>query len=152
MWASTAPAVIDALVRAFSSAPELEGADVRDGPALADIAAQQVLCVGYSEDGSPAVDTQITLEGAAATPDRERYTITCIIAVLDGAGDIAAARRRAYELLAGAGQVIARDHTLGGLALRTSIGSASLVQDQGDRGAQALLSFGVDVDAFTGRR
>ena len=70
---------------------------------------------------------------------------------LNGGADIAAARTRAYELVAAAGAAIARDRTLGGIALRAGIGAVQLSQRQTDKGAQAAVVFGVDIDAFTGR-
>jgi hypothetical protein len=155
-YSSSVPAAIAALVTAFRTSTALGLADppvpVRDGPVLTDAPAQEAVAVGYTGNQDEAVVTgTASPEGLGVLPDRERYVITCTIEVLDGGGDIAAARARAYALHAACGAAIASDHTLGGAVLRASIGIRSLQQKQTAGGALARVVFPVNVDAFTAR-
>ncbi|MFK0173412.1 hypothetical protein ACIQU5_31980 [Streptomyces sp. NPDC090306] len=149
-WTSAVPATIDALVERLGTSPEFEGVMVWDGPQVTKAGPRTVLTVGWTGDDTNA-DVELTAarEGLAAGRDRESFTIRCAAAVLTGDTKIAAARRRAYELYAGAGAVLARDPRLGGAVLNARIGSHTLTQDQTPSGAQAVIVFGVDCDAYT---
>ena len=151
MWASRAPDLIAALVQQFTVCPDLADVAIRDGPEIADEAADEVLSVGWSGiEGETGVESTITVDGLG-NPDREMCTIRCTIGVLQGSTDIVAARARAYALLTAAGSAIASDRTLDRLALRAQIASVSLDQTQTNQGAQAVLMFAVDCDTFTAR-
>jgi hypothetical protein len=151
---SSVPGVIGALVAAFrtSTGLGLAGVPVRDGPALTDTPGVEAVAVGYAGDQAEAIVTgTASPEGLGVLPDRERYAVTCCIEVIDGDGDIAAARTRAYQLHAACGAAIAVDHTLGKTVLRASIGIGSLQQKQTSGGAMARVRFPVNVDAYTTR-
>jgi hypothetical protein len=153
-YASSVPAVIDALVTAFKTSTSLglAGVPVRDGPELTQESGLEAVAVGYTGDQNEDVVTgAASPEGMAAGPDRERYAVTCAIEVVDPGSDMAAARTRAYVLHAACGAAIAADHTLGKVALRASLGIGSLQQQQTANGARARVVFPVNVDAFTGR-
>lgn len=151
-WTSRVPDVIDALTDAFRVAPEFDGVTVWDGPQVSKAAPQEMLTVAFTgDDNESDVDAASLPEGLARQPDRETFTVRCAAAVLKGSTDMRAARRRAYELYSAAGAVLARDPRLGGIVLRARLGAHSLTQAQTDRGAQAVIVFGVDCDAFTGR-
>lgn len=151
-WSSRVPAAIDALVTAFEAADELTGVTVWDGPQVSKATPQEMLTVAYSgeETDSDAEATSIP-EGLGGGADRETFTIRCAAGVLRGTTDMAAARRRAYEIVALAGTVIARDPRLGGCVMRARIASHSLRTDQTSSGAQAIVIFGIDCDAYSGR-
>lgn len=150
-WASKLPDAMDGLVAVFTAAPEMAGVPVRDGPSTSQATVQEILSVGYtgSEDETDA-EAQASAEGFNPVRDREQFTIRCAAAVLQGTGSISVARRRAYEIVGGAGAALARDHTLGGIVLRAMIGTHSLSQDLTDRGVQVVVVFGVDCDAYSG--
>ncbi|MGH8867813.1 MAG: hypothetical protein ACRDYU_07440 [Actinomycetes bacterium] len=148
-WISTAPAAITALVATFRAAPGLGPDMVLDGPTVTDASIFEVVTVGYQDDERPiAVEAQTTREGPALVPNRERYSVYCAAAVLRGDTDIAAARARAYELLAAAATALAADKTLGGAVMSAQLGEHSLTQEMPD-GALARVPFEVLVDAFT---
>jgi hypothetical protein len=150
-WASKLPDAMDRLVAVFAAAPDLAGVTVRDGPSASQATMQEILSVGYTgSDDETDSETQTSAEGFNPARDREQFTIRCAAAVLQGAGGISAARKRAYEIVAAAGAALARDHTLGGTVLRAMIGSHSLSQDLTDRGVQVMVVFGVDCDAYSG--
>jgi hypothetical protein len=152
LWASKLPDTMDALLAVFTAAPELADVTVRDGPSTSQATVQEILSVGYTgSDDDTDAETQVSAEGLNPARDREQFTIRCAAAVLKGGTDISAARKRAYDIVTAAGAAIARDHTLGGTVMRAMIGSHSLSQDQTDRGAQAMVIFGVDCDAYSGR-
>jgi hypothetical protein len=72
-----------------------------------------------------------------------------MIAVLNGGGDIVAARNRAYELLGVCGRAIQADKTLRGAVRMATISTGNLTQDQTPKGAIATLMFDVACEAFT---
>jgi hypothetical protein len=151
-WASTVPAAITGLMAQFTLAGGLAGVDIRDGPALGNEAATEVLSVGWQGDTEgAAVTNEPTAEGLAAAPDRERYSVHCAVAVLDGGADVATARARAYEIQAAAGAAILEDQTLGGAVMNAMTGATHLRQQQGEHGVTVTVLFDVDCDAFTGR-
>jgi hypothetical protein len=151
-WASTVPTAIDGLVQVFTLAPELDGVQVMDGPAIVSQAQPRVLAVGWTAvPGETAVETQNAPEGLAGNPDFEQFLIRCTAAVIGGATDVKAVRDAAYGILSSAGAVIAQDRRLGGAVMRATMGSHSLMQEQTDRGAQALLVFEIDCEAYTRR-
>lgn len=153
-YSSSVPAVITALLAAFrtSAALGLAGVPVRDGPVLTAAPDLEAVAVGYTGDQArDVVAGTASPEGLAVLPDRERYAVTCAIEVIDGEGDLAAARARAYQLHAACGAAIAVDHTLGKVVLRASLGIGSLQQQQAPNGALARVLFPVNVDAYTSR-
>lgn len=151
-WSSKLPAAIDGLVAAFGAWPGLSGVTVLDGPSTSQKTLQEVLTVGWTgQDGETDADATLAREGLGGDPDRETFSIRCAAAVLRGTDDLSGARRRAYELLSEAGAAIAADRRLGGTVLSAMVGSHSLSQDLGQQGAQAVVTFTVDCDSYTGR-
>jgi hypothetical protein len=149
-WGSTVPAAVDALVALLRTASGLEGVKVFDGPGVTGSSQTEAVMVGVGANEDPtAVDGRQDREGLSTARDREQYEIRCALAVVNGSGDISAARRRAYELLGVVGGVLASDQRLGGAVLNAQLGSAAFTQDQTEQGAEAVISFTVDVDAFT---
>lgn len=152
MWGSKVPEVIDALVTAFSAQPELEGVTVWDGPRVSKSTPREMLAVGFTGvEGEAGAESTTEPDGMAVSPDRETLLVRCAAAVLAGSNDIAAARRRAYDIFAAAGQAIVRDPRLGDVVLQASVGSHTLSQDQTTSGAQATVTFDVACEAFTYR-
>lgn len=149
-WQSRAPAVIDTLVSTWSASPVLAGI-VQDGPIPVESADLEVLSVGYDDGDNDgvAVDGLVALEGLCVEPNREQFTVTCLIAVLNGSNDIRAARTRAYELLSAAVSLVLADITLGGIVMESSVQNVTLIQIQNDHGALARLVFTIACDAWT---
>lgn len=151
-WASSVPGALDALVAALRAAPGLADVMVFDGPVVTDSGQLEAVTVGVGDQEDPtAVEGQNARDGLAAAPDREQYTIRCAVIVRTGTGDISPARRRAYQLLGEIGGVLAADQRLGGAVMIAQLGSWTLSQEQAGTGAQATLSFNVDVDSFSRR-
>lgn len=151
-WASSVPAAIDALVQAFKASADLDGVLVMDGPEIASQAAPRVLSVGFTAiPGETAVEAQSAPDGLSGIPNQEQYLVRCTAAVIGGATDVKAVRDAAYGIMAAAGAAIVRDQRLGGVVTRAAMGSHQLMQEQIDRGAQCMIVFEVDVDAFTCR-
>jgi hypothetical protein len=152
-WAPTAPAAITALLAAFGRELGLAGVEIHDGPAVTASAALEAIIVGwYGIKGDAlAVESQITPAGLGAHPGREAYEILCAVEVRDGSGDLAAARARAYALVAACGSALGADQTLGRVVMMARLGRVSLAQMQDPQGALAVIEFTVACDAFTGR-
>ncbi|WP_432169056.1 hypothetical protein [Streptomyces sp. 1222.5] len=151
-WSSKLPATISALVTAFGASESLAGVTVVDGPYSSQQTLHEVLSVGWTggDDETDAESTLLT-EGLGGTIDREQFTIRCAAAVLRGTDDLPGARARAYEILAAAGEALAGDRTLRGNVMQAKVGAHSLTQSLTPQGAQAVVTFEVSCDAFTGR-
>lgn len=151
-WESRVPDVVDALVDAFKVAEEFTDVTVWDGPELSGTVVLEMLSVAFTgDDNDSDVQSTSVAEGLGGGIDRETFTVRCSAAVLKGNSNMRAARRRAYELCSAAGAVLARDPSLGRLVLRARLGQHTFKQMQTDRGAQALVVFGIDIDAYTAR-
>lgn len=150
-WTSKVPAAIDALVAMFTTAEGLADVTVRDGASVSQARVSEIVSVGYTgTEGENDADAIVSAEGLGGSPDREQFTIRCAAAALSGATDMPAARARAYELFGAAAAAIAANRTLNGVVMRAMVGSHSLTQDQTDQGAQAVVTFEVSCDAYTG--
>lgn len=153
-WSSTVPAVLAAIVTAFKDSPGLAApVAVRDGPVVTGSNARDAVIVGWTgaENDDLAVEGQDVPEGLSGEPDREQYTVRCAAMSLDGGGDVARARTRAYELLAACGAAIYADRRLGGIVMRATMGASSLRQLADEKGLTAIVEFMIDVDAYSGR-
>lgn len=150
-WQSRVPAVLDALVSIWGGAPVLAGL-VRDGPLPVDSADLEVLSVGHTDDDTGAsTDGLISPEGFGVEPNREQFSVTCLISVVNGANDVRAARVRAFDLLSAASAAVTADTTLGGVVMQAGVQQLSLNQLQTAGGAEARLLFSVFCDAYTRR-
>lgn len=150
-WQSRVPAVLDALFALWQAVPDLAG-KVQDGPIPVESPALEVLSVGHDGDAEGlSTEGTIAAEGYGSRPDRELFTVTCLIAVLDGTDDVRAARNRAFDLLSHASEAVTSDRTLGGVVMRAHVAGVSLNQLQVDRGALAELRFTVACDGYTVR-
>ena len=151
-WSSKVPPAMAALLAAFRAAPALAGTDVRDGPVVTGSAALETVLVGWNGSAADtlAADASVTPEVLGDADDRELFTIRCAALVLNGQNDMAAARARAYALLAACGAVVRADRRLGGTVGDSHVGPHALRQDQRPDGAVATVAFGVACDTFTG--
>lgn len=152
-WQSRVPAVLDALVSLWDSTPDLAGL-VQDGPVPIESPGLEILAVGHDDADGDGTSTEglLSAEGMGSRPDREQFTVSCLVAVVDGANDARAARLRAFDLLSAAAEALAGDRTLGGIVMRAHVQGVSLRQLQtGEDGAKAQVFFTVVCDAYTVR-
>lgn len=151
-WSSQVPDAITALLAAFRAAPALTGTDIRDGPVVTGSAALEAVLIGWTGQAgdSLAADAAVNPEVFGDADDRELFTIRCAATVLNGQNDMAAARNRAYALLAACGAVIRADRRLSGTVGDSHIASHTLRQEQRPDGSQATVTFTVACDTFTG--
>lgn len=161
-YASTVPAALAGLVSAFKAEPALEGVDVYGGPAVSESKALAAIMVGFAGETmartgaypvaeQPQVELTASLDGLSVTPSRESYTIQSLLAVLNGAKNVTAARTRAYQLLGGIGAAITADRKLGGAVALARLGGHSLKQEQTAKGALISVVFEVSCEAWTRR-
>jgi len=152
-YASTFPAAVAGLTAAWRFAPGLAGVLVADMVSLTDSSTEEAVIAAYAgTDDDIAAEGTLAQEGYDGVRDRELYDIRCAIAVRRGGGDLAAARARAFVLLAVCGQALAADRKLGGAVMTAVITSWSLLTDLSlDEGALARIRFNVSIDAFTNR-
>lgn len=144
---SRVPTAMAALTSAFRVA----GLPVFGGPTVTGSRLTRVVTVGFtSADDTTAVEATAVPEGLGVQPNREQFMIRCFASVASGsAGDMDTVLDSVYDLLAGAGDAIARDTTLLGEVLDAYISEHTLRQRQDSSGAIAEISFGVTCDAYT---
>lgn len=149
---STIPAALNALValaeRAWPDVQVLDGGptvEVRD----------DVIAIGYSgEAGTPDVRSTLTREQLEMQPDLERYDVMCLLSAWrgdahrDGKPDARTVRERAFELLAGFRDEMARDSRLGGTVMMARLSTVDMVADQTQAGPVCTIRVVVHVDAF----
>jgi hypothetical protein len=82
-------------------------------------------------------------------PEREQYTVNCLLTVRNGGKDIVAAQTRVFALLGLIGADLHADPRLADLVLSAHIGAWAMAPTQTNVGANARLAFGVDIDAYT---
>lgn len=146
---STVPASVDALVDIFGAAvPE---ARVDDGPTTLEPerGTDQIsvdITVGWRPTGA-AVENTVEREGGAGD-DREQYRVWCAIIVSFGETTTKPLRDRIYGLFALLEGALRAHHPIapGVMRARMELGDYEprLIQD----GAEAMLQFAVEVDAF----
>ena len=125
---------------------------VIDGPVVSGAGYKQSLTVAHStSDDVPAVDSEIIAEGAASSPDRERFTIWSTVEVLAGAGTVRTARQRAYAIAGAAGDAVAADRKLAGTVMYAEVTALPLRQEVTPEGLLVTVMLGVACDAYTGR-
>lgn len=151
-WRSTLPQAVAALVSDFKQIP-LDG-EVRDGPAVGNADAHEVISVGFigpDDDASAEATFASGGLGGPAAGMREDYLVHCAVAVAIGEEDPQAARIRAFELLGLCGQWIAVDGDLHGSVVNVGLQSWALREDMTTGGAVARIRFDVSVQAWAGR-
>lgn len=149
-WAPSYPAAVAGIIAAWQRSTGLTGVEIRNGPQLTNPDAPEVLTAAYTSlEDDTAADGEWSVEGLAVTPEREQYTVTCAAAVMNGDGDVVAARARVFALAAAAGQAIASDPSLGGEVMSASMGNWSVREDATQGGVVCTIRFGVRIDAYT---
>ncbi|MEV7908513.1 hypothetical protein [Streptomyces anulatus] len=144
--ASTIPAVLDELLARARLA--LPGVQVLDGQPTTDTE-PDVIAIGFTgAPGEPVVEATEERAQLAASPDRERYDVTCLASAWIGDDDARKARDRAFELLETFRAELQRDSTLGGLVLSARLAVISFAPEQTSQGAVATIRFAVRIDAF----
>lgn len=157
VWSSKIPAAMDALFTtvstAFAASEGLSAVKVRDSQTVGSDGHKRAFVVGYEADeNGTAVESIITPEGAASSPDREQFTIWCAAIVRAGSGTVSAARGLAYAIAAAAGQAVKADPKLGGAVMRAYVSAVPLRQEMDPAGAVLVtVMVGVTCDAYTGR-
>jgi hypothetical protein len=149
-WFSTVPAAVDALLAACRASDDLAGLAILDGPELNGSSAQEVLAVGYQSEETPvSVEGLGVDEGFSIRRTREQYAINGSITVDNGAAKPGVARTRAFQLYSAVGAVLAGNPKLDDTVMSTRLGTYTLQQTAGKRGARAYLQFTVDCDGWT---
>jgi hypothetical protein len=149
-YSSQVAAALKNLAAMLPLSPALAGVEISDGPPPRNSAATEALATGYSPgEDIPAVEVTTTAEGDAGGPDREQWIIHCSLGVLSGAGDLTAARDRAYQIHGAAGDVLAADPQLRGTVMSARMGDHSLRQSPTDAGILARINFSIRVDAYS---
>jgi hypothetical protein len=151
-YISTVPDALAALAAMLSAADALADVEVVDGPPVANLAAMEVVAIGYSpSEDVDAVEMTTGFGDLADSTDRETYIIHCSLGVINGDRILVAARERAYELFDAIAATVAEDAQLRKSVMHAGMGSHSLRQGDTDRGMLARINFDINCDAFTGR-
>lgn len=146
-WTSAAPAVLDAILEVVAAA--VPGTNVYDGMTVTGSSATEAIVVGGNGDGSAAISHEYDQQTLAGYSNVEQFTIANLIRVANTAGDLPAARSRAYELLGLFTAAIEADPTLGGLAMQAVLGEVEYQpSNTAGAGALARLTATVHVQAW----
>jgi hypothetical protein len=147
-WTPTLGPVL-ARLKTIWLAADIGDAEVIRGPTVG-VGADGALTIAYQDETVPQVgDGTASPDGFVGNPTRETYSINCAAGVIDGNGDIEVATDAALALWAAAGSALVTDPTLGDLVMHASVGEWSLQLSQAADGAQAIVLFNVDIDAYT---
>lgn len=151
MLTSRVPAAVDALLELLRTAPGLTKVSVLDGPPTTNISSDW-LSVGWQPDGDNAVGLSQAFAGAGARQRDENFEIHCYAESRAGGTDLAARRRRVFEIV-GEVEIALRASdsrpeapTLGGVVQWAHLTAGDLVQIQAD-GALAGLDFTISCRA-----
>ncbi|MEV8043565.1 hypothetical protein AB0P02_06890 [Streptomyces griseoluteus] len=153
MASSAVPGAIAALLQILRTADSLTGVEVIDGPPVDDISNADFLAVGWSGGEDEAVAIAQDFNAAGARTRDEEFTIACVLDVWSGDDNVAAARERAFALLAVVEAALRASGpnpeapTLNGAVLWAHLTRASLRQYFTDQGVRAALGFAVSCHA-----
>ena len=156
MSTTVVPAVLDWLVTAFTSAPELAGVTVYDGPVTTGEPSQLVLWVGLNDPDSVSApigaESQQEWAGVGARQRNEYVTVHCVAEAWAGTTDVQTIRLNAYGIVAGVEQILHADPTLGGLVLFTdpTMPQRQLRQNNTANGQLARVAFSIKAKARIG--
>ncbi|MFG3439933.1 hypothetical protein ACGF0J_22020 [Nonomuraea sp. NPDC047897] len=150
---STIPAALDALVALAERAwPDVQ---VLDGGPTVEVR-NDVIAIGYSGSATePDIRSTLAREQLDMQPDLERYDVMCMVSAWRGDAhrggrpDARTVRERAFELLAGVRDELARDSRLGGTVMMSRLSTIDVVADQTKAGPVCTIRFIVHIDAFT---
>ncbi len=151
---STIPAALDALVAAAQRAwPNVQ---VLDGGPTVQVEDDSI-AIGYSGvTGEPDVRSTMTAEQLEVQPDLERYDVMCLASAwrgdshdADSKPDARTTRLRAFDLLVGLREELARDPRLGGTVMQARTSTLDMIADQTEAGPVCTVRFAVHVIAFS---
>lgn len=150
---SSIPAALDALVALAERAwPDVQ---VLDGGPTVEVK-DDVIAIGYSGSVSePDVRSTMTVEQLAMEPDRESYDVMCMASAWRGDAhrggkpDSRTVRMRAFELLAGIRDELAKNSRLDGAVMMARMSTLDVVLDQTRSGPVCTVRWVVHVEAYT---
>lgn len=151
---STIPAALVALVALAERARPDPDVQVLDGGPTVEVE-DDVIAIGYSGSPSqPDVQSRLTGEQLDLEPDREAYDVWCMFSAWRGDAhrggkpDAQTVRRRAFEMLAGFHEELARDSRLGGTVMLARLSTVDVTADQTKAGPVCTIRAQVHIDAF----
>jgi hypothetical protein len=138
--ASAIPGAVNGLLTLLTAALDC---DVHDGPPVT-AATPDYVCVGFDPTGDEAVEFDREWASLGAQRREERFDVLCVAGTSSGDLSMLDRRTRVFGLLAAVETAVAADLTLGG-AVRDAqvLGSGSLLQEQDEQGATAMVRFRV---------
>ncbi|MFD9306135.1 hypothetical protein ACFWCB_26360 [Streptomyces sp. NPDC060048] len=151
MQTSRVPAALDALLALLRAAEGLLKVRVLDGPPTTNLAGDW-LALGWQPGGDNAVSISQEFAGAGARQRDEAFDIHGYAESRGGGTDLAARRRRVFEIVGEVETVLRASGerpeapTISGTVLWSQLTAGGLVQDQAD-GALAGLAFTISCRA-----
>ena len=128
-----------------AAATTLAGGKVVDGPQANSDPSPDWLFVGFDgaiDSGGFGVDAQQSLM-AFAKVKAEDGSVTCAVSSFRGEPDVAAARARAYAVVAAAEDLLRNNMQLGGLVMHAFVSAHQYYPSQTDDGALVRIVFTV---------
>ncbi|MHC3392092.1 hypothetical protein ACLQ2E_21895 [Streptomyces lavendulocolor] len=149
MATSAVPAAIDALISILRAAPALGDVEIIDGPPTDDMAAADIVTVGWQPDSAESAQLSQTFAYAGARRRDEEFVILGYLESWTGDDSFQPRRARAFALLALIEDAIRASNsnpeapTLDGTVLWAEFQAGSLRQSFTDQGAKAGIAWAV---------
>ncbi len=141
------PAVVDALVTTMKAA--IGERAVLDGPRSIEDLPNDVLLIGFSAPGTPAVESEVSRAQGLGHRYDEVFEINCLISSAAGGTDIKARRDACFEILKKVEQALKASAGLGGVADSVTLGpNQNWGEAQTQDGAVCEIAFSIVGTAF----
>lgn len=145
MKRSTVPGVCDRLTELWTGV--VDDLDVGENIQLAP--SQNVLLIAWEDDDElPSINGTRGRASFAAGDDTEVYDVLCLLSCWTGDVDIKGTRQTLIDALDVLDDVLAADHTLGGLVAGARVTDFAFAQPITDAGSTATLRFTVHIEAW----
>jgi len=144
-------AAVDNLLAMMRVDPDLSTAQIFDGPLIVEPSLHHdaAITVGWLPDEGYAIEWTTEPESLAAGDDREDFTITGAISVVNGdVRKLPDIRRRAVALLTAIRSLVASDRTLRGAVSTATVNTVSAAPTQDADGAAFTIYFTVAITVF----
>lgn len=136
------PAVIDALVQTMTDA--MPAGSVLDGPRSIQDLPNDVLLIGFSAPGLPAVDSDLSRSEGLGHRYEETFEVRCLISSAAGGTNIKARRDACFAILQKVEATLKESAGLGGVADAVTLGpSQAWGEEQTQDGAVCEVSFSI---------
>lgn len=144
------PEIVDTLIALVGAEPEVEPVAIVDGARTVNDYRDYIIFIGYRPSADEFITAQRAAPGGLAANDRETVTVGWLVAAVDTADDMSAARRKAAEKIAAIERVVTTNLHLGlGAGVKATMGqSMGWLPLHTDKGAECSVSGDITVEVL----